>query len=116
VAHDWDAFCINVGSETKGREIWYPASQLTIVDWQFVKEKMQHEYSDQMIKKGEKRPQQNKGSVRNAMKLLGLTTSSFYQVRGLKFSHNAELMHVPVVRTQANFEDRRTEGSKSQST
>jgi hypothetical protein len=86
VANDWDAFAINVGTETKGREIWYPATQLTIVDWQIVKEKMQHDYSKQMIEKGEKRPQQNKSCVRNAMELLGLTYSSFYQVRGLRYS------------------------------
>jgi hypothetical protein len=87
---DRNAFCINVGSQ--GREIWYPATQLTIVDWQIVREKMQEDYSAQMLKKGEKRPQQNKDSIRDVMGHLGLEASSFYQVREQNFLRSLQLI------------------------
>jgi hypothetical protein len=86
---DRNASCINVGSQ--GQEIWYPATQLTIVDWQIVREKMQEDYSAQMLNKGKKRPQQNKDSIRDVIGHLGLDASSFYQVREQNFLKSPKL-------------------------
>lgn len=90
VEKDWKACCINVGSETKGREIWYPATQLSIVDWQIVKEILPTDYSSQMIKRGEKRPMKNKMCILDSMEPLGLKTQSFYEVRELSSRINPQ--------------------------
>jgi hypothetical protein len=88
VDKDWKACCINVGSEAKGREIWYPATQLSIVDWQIVKEILPTDYSSEMIKRGEKRPMKNKMCILDSMEPLGLKAQSFYKVRELSFPIN----------------------------
>jgi hypothetical protein len=77
---DWTSFCINVGGKNPGQEVWYPASRLTIVDWQIVKEKMPDEYSAQMLTQGEKRPQQKKNKIGEVQEFLGLGKGSFYEV------------------------------------
>jgi hypothetical protein len=71
---DWDAFCINVGSE--GRKIWYPATKLTIIDWQVVREKVDDAYSKEMLEKATKNPQQNKDYLEKAYSWLGLKTKN----------------------------------------
>jgi hypothetical protein len=53
---------------------------------------MQDDYSAQMLKKGEKRPQQNKDSIRDVMGHLGLEVSSFYQVREQSFLESPQLI------------------------
>jgi hypothetical protein len=53
---------------------------------------MQEDYSAQMLKKGEKRPQQNKDSIRDVMGHLGLEASSFYQVREQNFLKSLQLI------------------------
>jgi hypothetical protein len=53
---------------------------------------MQDDYSAQMLKKGEKRPQQNKNSIRDVMGHLGLEATSFYQVREQSFLESPQLI------------------------
>ncbi|PBP24089.1 QDE2 protein, partial [Diplocarpon rosae] len=81
---DLNGPCINVGNPN--RQIWYPASLLTIMDWQVARESVEKVFGeDTTVKAATKPPDQNRELIwRYGLPLLGLRIDSdFYKTFGM---------------------------------
>ena len=66
----------------KGKEIWYPADKLTIVDWQVARESVETASGKKMVNEATRKPQANKNRiVGEGLEVLGLKPlQPFYKV------------------------------------